>query len=77
MISFVNSLRYIYSGYKSLEDVITEGMTNGSLKDGLSHLRTVFFMVPHAQRSEKHLADVSGCEAGKRLNMLRQVIKVA
>jgi uncharacterized protein (TIGR02757 family) len=76
MISFINSLRYIFSRYKSLEDVIAGGITNGSLKDGLSHLRTVFFMVPHAQRSEKHLADVSGCAAGKRLNMfLRWMVR--
>jgi len=76
MMSFVYSLRYIYSRYGSLEDVIAEGMTNGSLKDGLSHFRTIFFMVPHSRRSEKHLADVSGCAAGKRLNMfLRWMVR--
>jgi uncharacterized protein (TIGR02757 family) len=76
LISFLESLRYIYSRYGSMEDVIEEGMTDGSLQSGLLHFRTIFFMVPHPIRTEKHFADISGCAAGKRLNMfLRWMVR--
>ncbi len=74
---FVRGLRHIYLNYYSMEDVILQGMTEtGSLRDGLSHFRSVFFALPHASRNEKHFADVNGGAAGKRLNMfLRWMIR--
>jgi uncharacterized protein (TIGR02757 family) len=76
-ICFIKGLRHIFSNYKSIEDVILEGMNpDGSLKHGLSHLRSVFFSLPHASRNEKHFADVMGGAAGKRLNMyLRWMVR--
>ena len=60
-----------------MEDVIIQGMkTTGSVKDGLSYLRLIFFSLPHARRNEKHFADVTGGSAGKRLNMfLRWMVR--
>jgi uncharacterized protein (TIGR02757 family) len=60
-----------------MEDVMLEGMkSRGSLKDGLSHLRDIFFSLPHATRNEKHFADITGGAAGKRLNMfLRWMVR--
>jgi uncharacterized protein (TIGR02757 family) len=74
---FINGLRYIYSNYGSMEDVMIEGMKDsGSIKEGLSHLRQIFFSLPHATRNEKHFADVTGGAAGKRLNMfLRWMVR--
>jgi uncharacterized protein (TIGR02757 family) len=70
-IYFIKGLRHIYSGYNSMEEVLIEGMkNNGSLKEGLSYLRSLFFSLPHASRNEKHFADVMQGAAGKRLNML-------
>jgi uncharacterized protein (TIGR02757 family) len=76
-IYFIRGLRYIYSNFNSMEDVVLQGMiTSGSLKDGISHLRKIFFSLPHAQRNEKHFADVMGGAAGKRLNMfLRWMVR--
>ena len=76
-LSFIRGLRHIYSQYNSMEDVVLEGMSEtGSLKEGLSHLRSVFFSIPHATRNEKHFADVNGGAAGKRLNMfLRWMVR--
>ncbi|HPT21650.1 MAG TPA: TIGR02757 family protein [Bacteroidales bacterium] len=75
-ICFINGLRNIYSNYPSMEEVLLEGMNGGSVKEGLSHLRSVFFSLPHEKRSEKHFADVMGGAAGKRLNMfLRWMIR--
>jgi uncharacterized protein (TIGR02757 family) len=74
---FIKGLRLIYSNYNSMEEVLLHGMkTGGSLKEGLSHLRSVFFSLPHASRNEKHFADVMGGAAGKRLNMfLRWMVR--
>ncbi len=60
-----------------MEDVLLEGMAeSGSLRDGLSHLRSEFFTLPHDRRNEKHFADVNGGAAGKRLNMfLRWMVR--
>jgi uncharacterized protein (TIGR02757 family) len=75
---FIRGLRHIYSQFSSMEDVMLEGMAEtGSLRDGLSHLRSVFFSLPHASRNEKHFADITGGAAGKRLNMFLRIIKVA
>jgi uncharacterized protein (TIGR02757 family) len=74
---FIKGLRHIYSNFNSMEEVLLQGMkTDRSLKEGLSHLRYVFFSLPHAPRNEKHFADVMGGAAGKRLNMfLRWMVR--
>ncbi|MCJ7446891.1 MAG: TIGR02757 family protein [Bacteroidales bacterium] len=74
---FITAMRDIYNSYSSMEDVLLDGMqSTGSLRDGLSHLRKRFFLLPHASRSEKHFADVKGGAAGKRLNMfLRWMVR--
>jgi uncharacterized protein (TIGR02757 family) len=69
-ICFLKGLKNIYSHYRSMEDVILEGMIeSGSLKEGLAHFRRVFFLMAHEKRAEKHFADVNSGAAGKRLNM--------
>ena len=74
---FIRGLRHIYSRYSSMEDVLLEGMENsGSVREGLSHLRNVFFSLSHPSRIEKHFADVMKGAAGKRLNMfLRWMVR--
>jgi uncharacterized protein (TIGR02757 family) len=76
-IYFIRGLRYIYSNFYSMEDVVLQGMMDtGSLKEGMSHLRKIFFSLPHAPRNEKHFADIMGGAAGKRLNMfLRWMVR--
>jgi len=76
-IYFIKGLRHIYSSFGSMEDVILQGMNDsGSVKEGLSYLRSLFFSLPHATRNEKHFADVTGGAAGKRLNMfLRWMVR--
>ncbi len=74
---FIKGLRNIYSNYENMEEVLIQGMkAGGSLKEGLSHLRSVFFSLPHSTRNEKHFADVMNGSAGKRLNMfLRWMVR--
>ena len=77
-IYFIKGLRHIYSSFDNMEDVILQGMkASGSVKEGLSHLRSIFFSLPHAIRNEKHFADVTGGAAGKRLNMFLRTIMAA
>jgi len=60
-----------------MEDVIIEGRNgNGTLRDGISHLRSVFFMMSHERRSEKHFADLNSGSAGKKFFMfLRWMVR--
>jgi uncharacterized protein (TIGR02757 family) len=76
-VYFIRGLRHIYSACESMEEIMIQGMREtGSLKEGLYHLRNVFFSLPHATRNEKHFADVMGGAAGKRLNMfLRWMVR--
>ena len=77
-VYFIRGLRHIYSNFDGIEDVILHGMKNfGTVREGLSHLRSLFFSLPHATRNEKHFADVMRGAAGKRLNMFLRTIKVA
>jgi uncharacterized protein (TIGR02757 family) len=77
-IYFIRALRHVYSNYASMEDIILQGMKDsGSVREGLSYLRLVFFTLPHATRNEKHFADVMKGAAGKRLNMfLRWMVRM-
>lgn len=74
---FLKALKYIYSNYSSVEDILIEGIKkDGTLINGLSLLRKRFFSLPHDSRTEKHFADVKAGAAGKRLNMyLRWMIR--
>jgi uncharacterized protein (TIGR02757 family) len=74
---FMAALKYLYSSYDSMEDILLEGMQkSGSLKNGLSWFRTRFFDLPHEKRSEKHFADIMSGAAGKRLNLfLRWMVR--
>ncbi|HUX58443.1 MAG TPA: TIGR02757 family protein [Bacteroidales bacterium] len=76
-IYFLRGLRHIYLHYNSMEEVILQGMeAGGSIREGLSHMRSLFFSLPHAIRNEKHFADVMKGAAGKRLNMfLRWMVR--
>jgi uncharacterized protein (TIGR02757 family) len=76
-IYFLKGLRHIYSNFDRMEDVVLHGMKEtGSVKEGLSYLRSTFFSLHHEIRNEKHFADVTGGSAGKRLNMfLRWMVR--
>ncbi len=74
---FLASLRNIYTNYSSLEDILTETISNGSsLKDALIHFRNRFFSLDHNKRTLKHFTNVGAGSAGKRLNMfLRWMVR--
>jgi uncharacterized protein (TIGR02757 family) len=76
-VYFLEGLHNIYRSYRSMEDIVLEGLKKGdSLRYSISHLRDKFFSLPHSRRTEKHFADVNNGAAGKRLNMfLRWMVR--
>lgn len=74
---FFESLRNIYLHYQGLEEVFTTGYNmEGSIYGALKHFRSVFLSIPHANRIQKHISDVTANSAAKRLNMfLRWMIR--
>lgn len=68
---FLYALRNIYEHHGGLEKVFQLGFEKGNtIYSALYHFRTVFFELPHATRTEKHIGNVSRNAAAKRLNML-------
>jgi len=68
---FLQALRNIYLHHGGLERVFQQGFdTDKTVYSALHHFRTFFFELPHAQRTEKHVGDVTRNAAAKRLNML-------
>ncbi|MDP4239442.1 MAG: TIGR02757 family protein [Bacteroidota bacterium] len=74
---FLQSIRNIYLHHHGLEDVFTTGYhTEGSIYGALKHFRRVFLSLPHAQRVQKHISDVTSNSSAKRLNMfLRWMVR--
>lgn len=70
-ICFLHALRNIYQYHGGLEKVFQQGYDiDNTIYSALHHFRTLFFELPHAKRTEKHLGDVTRNAAAKRLNML-------
>jgi uncharacterized protein (TIGR02757 family) len=74
---FIESLRNIYHNHNGLEAVFTKGyQAEGSVFAALHYFREVFLAVPHEQRVQKHLSDVTANSSAKRLNMfLRWMVR--
>jgi len=67
---FIQSLKNIYTNHGGLEHLVTDAyLPNQSIKEALSHFRTVFFSIPYPQRTTKHISNVDKNSAAKRLNM--------
>jgi uncharacterized protein (TIGR02757 family) len=76
LIFFVKGLRRVYNKYGGLEMVFQKNQQFDSLQGGIISLRRIFFDLPHAARSEKHLSDPEKGSAAKRINMfLRWMVR--
>lgn len=74
---FLKSLKNIYLKHNGLENIFTHGFQKTqTIYSALKYFRTVFLELPHDQRVEKHLSDVTRNSAAKRLNMfLRWMVR--
>jgi len=52
-----------------LEAVLAQNQTEQSMQESISKFKTLFFEVPHQNRTQKHISDPLNNSAAKRLNM--------
>lgn len=73
---FIQSLKNIYQNHDGIEAVFAKHQEKDSLQNAISKFKEVFFELPHAQRSEKHVSDPIKGSAAKRINMfLRWMVR--
>lgn len=73
---FILGLRHIYKNYSGLETVFSKNATSSSTQPAIHELKKIFFEIPHAQRTEKHISDPVKGSAAKRINMfLRWMVR--
>tara|TARA_B110000305_G_scaffold187909_1_gene209466 strand:- start:1796 stop:2557 length:762 start_codon:yes stop_codon:yes gene_type:complete len=72
---FCQSLKNIYLNHGGLENVFFTD-PDCSLQENISLFKTIFFNIPHPQRTTKHVSDPLKGSAAKRINMyLRWMVR--
>ncbi len=66
---FIQSLRNIYLNHGGLETIFSQN-TNNNLHDSITNFRSLFFELPHEERTEKHISNPSKGSAAKKLHMM-------
>ncbi|OIQ29129.1 MAG: TIGR02757 family protein [Bacteroidetes bacterium MedPE-SWsnd-G2] len=73
---FITSLKHIYTTYGGLEPLFKLKATEDSIQPSIHNLKTVFFEIPHLERTQKHISDPLKNSAAKRINMfLRWMVR--
>lgn len=73
-MTFIKGLQHIYQNHNGLEAVFSKETT--TLQQTISEFKQLFFEIPHAPRTEKHLSDPLNGSAAKRINMyLRWMVR--
>ncbi len=86
LFTFFYALKNICQQHGGLEAVFHEGSLKGKgpgsgkagdgIKGAILHFRDVFFSIPHAKRTQKHISNPVAGSAAKRLNMfLRWMVR--
>jgi len=66
---FILSLKNIYENHDGLEKIFSK-YANKNLHDSINDFRSVFFELPHEERTQKHISNPSKGSAAKRLHMM-------
>ncbi|AKA36247.1 TIGR02757 family protein [Flagellimonas lutaonensis] len=75
---FVKGLQYVYQHHGGLEAIFTDYQTETSLQPAIGRFKELFFRLPHAQRTTKHISNPEKGSAAKRINMfLRWMVRTA
>ncbi|MFB9271685.1 TIGR02757 family protein [Lutibacter litoralis] len=73
---FMKALQHIYKNHNGLESVFSNYSTKKSTQPAIHKLKELFFEIPHAERTKKHISDPLKGSAAKRINMfLRWMIR--
>jgi len=66
---FILSLKNIYENHGGLEFIFSNN-SNDSLHDSITSFRSIFFELPHLDRTRKHVSNPDSGSAAKRLHMM-------
>lgn len=66
---FIKSLQNIYQNHNGLEAVFSKNQEVNSMQRSISEFKKIFFDIPHAARTQKHISDPLNNSAAKRINM--------
>ena len=73
---FITALQYIYKNHGGMENVFSKNATSKSTQAAIHEFKKIFFEIPHAQRTQKHISDPLNNSAAKRINMfLRWMVR--
>ena len=73
---FIKSLQHIYKVHSGLEALFAKHAETTSLQQSIHEFKTVFFEMPHLERTKKHVSDPLKNSAAKRINMyLRWMVR--
>ncbi|WP_350285985.1 TIGR02757 family protein [uncultured Croceitalea sp.] len=75
---FIKALQHLYQKHQGLEAIFQKYQEPKSLQPAISKFKSLFFELPHEQRSQKHVSDPLRGSAAKRINMfLRWMVRPA
>lgn len=73
---FLYALKNIYQVHGGMENVFADGIKLGGMDHAIAHFRNVFFELPHAARTRKHVSNPLNGSSAKRINMyLRWLVR--
>ncbi|MEZ4853827.1 TIGR02757 family protein [Flavobacterium sp.] len=68
--TFILALQNIYKNYNGLETVFTKFQNQNNQTESIASFKTLFFEIPHLQRTTKHISNPLQGSAAKRINMM-------
>ena len=75
-VTFIRGIKHLYTNYGGLEPIFERYAGETDLQAAISTLRSCFFEIEHAPRTEKHISDPAKGSAAKRINMfLRWMVR--
>ena len=76
LFCFLKALQNIYKNHEGLENVFANYAEKNSMQPAIHHFKKIFFEIPHASRTQKHISDPLKNSAAKRINMfLRWMVR--
>ena len=75
-VQFIKSLKHIYTNHGGLEAALAKHQEQDSMQRSIAEFKKMFFEIPHAPRTQKHVSDPLNNSAAKRINMyLRWMVR--
>lgn len=75
-VQFIKGLKHVYTKHDGLESVFSIHAELNSTQFAIHKFKSIFFELPHLERSRKHVSDPLNNSAAKRINMfLRWMVR--